>query len=220
MVAEEAICYRISLQKRWILSCCLQLVCDESGKTCDYNAVTLRPCENPIRGWFSRMRCCCPMWIGIVWVIPQTSRVRFPGQGNDILFAAHTLDWICISRGSLPAGTVVQWRWSSLPGSSGGIRRWAAPRAPYASRSASARAGIRGTRRDRASCTRAPPGPAPPGSPYLSRGDTSNRVDVGQNVSDVMQKVAWDIWTRKRMWAVSREEQPKCCYVPFDERAL
>lgn len=179
------------------------------------DAVTWRPFENPISCFKqdeldSWMLCCHPMWINIVWVMPQITRgINRIGflVGEMISFTACTLGWMGLSRGSRRAGTVVQWRWSSLPGSSGGTRRSASLRAPCASRSAWAREGSPGTRRDRASCTRAPPGPAPPGSPYLSRRQMWNRVDVG-HVSEC------GLITRQRMWVVIRGEQPEIMSSP------
>lgn len=153
--------------------------------------------------------------LGYATKFPRQQLHSFPGWGNYISFIACMLGWIGISRGSRPAGTVVQWRWSSLPGSSGGTRRSAALQAPCASRSAWARAGSPGTRQGRASCTRAPLGPAPPGSPYLSRGEVWNRLDMGQNV---VQKVAFS--PHQGCGSSVGGNNQKCCHVLFAERGL
>lgn len=74
------------------------------------------------------------------------------------------------SIGSPRAGTAARWRWSSPLGSPEGTRTWVSPRGPSSSRTAWAHAESWGTRRDRAFCTPAPPGPAPRGSPSLDMG--------------------------------------------------
>lgn len=81
--------------------------------------------------------------------------------------------FVCVEKNgpvtrSLRAGTEARWRWNNPPRNPAGTRRWASPLALSSSRLAWAHGGTRDTRQDTASCSPAPPGPTPPGSPYLA----------------------------------------------------
>lgn len=137
------------------------------------------------KGWESRLE---PHNPSVPWRFPVTfpvqssvGRMRSSSQGNTqqspcwnrrpdgCVKYGFTSSAVLIRTftGSLLAGTEAPWRWSSPPRSPAGTRTWASPQALSSSRSASGRAGIRGTLPDRASCSPAPPGPTPPGSPSL-----------------------------------------------------
>lgn len=73
----------------------------------------------------------------------------------------------CESTGCPPAGIGALWPWSSPPGRTGCTQRWASRRGPSSSNGASFRAASRGSPGDRACDSRAPPAPAPHGSPSL-----------------------------------------------------
>lgn len=110
------------------------------------------------------------------------------------------------STGYLLAGTEAPWRWSNPPGSPAGTQRWASPQALFSSRSTSARAGILGSPLGMASCSHAPPGLTPRGSPYLEgekeRYDAGNRltISLNHNCLWLLGSWSWSYWRISGTW--------------------
>lgn len=94
----------------------------------------------------------------IDWAGPASAQERETRRGGEF-------------RGCPRAGTEARWPWSSPPGRLAGTRTWAAPQRPSSSTAASARAARWGSPGGTASCSLAPPAPAPHGCSCLQTKD-------------------------------------------------